>query len=71
MKYLKETTGFLRQHKIESIEEIESVLQAHVIIYKEGIDGEYWHEVNSLDNDTEIEYLKSLEEYKDFEICEE
>ena len=71
MKYLKETTGFLRQHKIERIEEIESVKQAHVIIYREGIDGEYRHEVNSLENNTAIEYLKSLDEYKDFEIITE
>jgi len=67
MKYLKETTGFLREHKIESISE---ELIAHVIIYREGIDGAYDIAVNSTDNDTAIEYLKSLPEYINFEICE-
>lgn len=65
MKYLKETTGYCREHKIESISED---LQAHVIIYREGIDGSYDIAVNSTDNDTAIEYIKSLPEYTDFEI---
>ena len=68
MKALKETTGYCRVHKIQSISD---ELIAHVIIYREGIDGEYDINVNDKDNDKAIEYLKTLPEYADFEIVEE
>jgi len=66
-KYLKEKTGFLRDHKIKYISED---LIASVIVLREGIDDGYDISVNSKDNDTAIEYLVTLEQYKDFEICE-
>ena len=71
MKYLKENFGNYRQHKIDSIEEIEEKKVAHVVIYREGIDGNYDIEVDSMDNDLAIEHLATTDEFKNFVIIEE
>ena len=71
MKYLQETTGKLRQHKIHSISTIDEQLIAEILIYNEGIDGNYIIEVFTKIFDEAIEYLSKLPEFKDFKIIEE
>jgi hypothetical protein len=86
MKYYKEITYQCREHKIESIVYIEPIeatettdavsgyWNARVLIYHEGIDGDYFHEVPVNDNDLAVGYLVEqpdlIEKYGPFEIIE-
>jgi hypothetical protein len=74
-KYLKETTGFMRDHKVTGwvADTLESGLsyKAEMTIYREGIDGKYTVEVTKTamnKNDATIELLATKPEFDNFII---